>query len=668
MVSDTKYEQGEVRGTAMNWLNFLQSVIDGYEQQTSITHGVQKDGIQNGWDARKNSDGEGFEFEFKLVKGKKHTYLSMRDRGTTGLTGRVLKESELLETLPEEEKWGRFESLAFSKQADSEKTPLGSRGRGKFIFVGASKTKTIYYDSCRQDNTYRFGWRKVVLTESPITAYDEEKGRQKLKELTADAFEPLDEVGSRVIIEDPIDEVIEAIKTRELDFMIGETWWEIIRDFGIRIIVNEYGQERVVTLPVEFSLPTRDISDKKVWIRKSVDETFGGRDTTIEKLHLVCEPGKEVDPRIRGVAIQRGGMKITTIKPEVLPGDLAYAIYGYVTLDDRGDAELRRAEGLEHNTLSYRYPFTRELRVWLRDQMKEFAVEKLGYEIDPVGEKIELQQTSERLALSAINRISNKLMIGQDDIERHHKKVRLEDKPKKQVRVEMPLPTYPDWPSRIVDYEDELTDITATLVNTTDEKIDAKFTLTIENEDEEIIDILINDEVVLWKNSSLRRRKALGIRIDDERFAKPDVYYLCARLYTEDSYKKSKRIDSVRHSFYVNYSPTVKGVFEGYEPIADLPTEYQDIMGMENRGPHGGIIISYNIDHPAYRDLDDDTDAISEYLFRLGMLTLAKLDLSSEEPQFFESANEEDVDPLEVVDQYSDVLGKMLAIYHKSKR
>lgn len=665
-MSETEYEQGKIRGTAMNWLNFLQSVIDGYEQQTSITHGVQKDAIQNGWDARRDEHGNGFSFEFSLVKGKHHTYLSMRDRGTTGLTGRVLKESELLENLPEREKWGRFESLAFSKQADGEKTPLGSRGRGKFIFVGASKTKTIYYDSYRDDGSYRSGWRKVELTESPIAAYDEHKGKLKLIELTDNTFGPLDETGSRVIIEDPIDEVIEAIESKDFDFMIGETWWEIIQEYGIQIIVNEYGEKRIVTAPAEFALPKEDIADKKVWIKESIEEEFGGSEIEIEKLHLVCEPGKEVDPRIRGVALQRGGMKITTVKPEVLPGKLAYAMYGYITLDDRGDAELRRAEGLEHNTVSYRYPFTRELRIWLRDEMKKFAVEKLGYEIDPIGEKLELQRTSERIALSAINRISSKLDIGQEDVEQQHKKIEREEKPRKEIRVEFPIPRYPNWPSREVDYGDTIKDITATIINTTLEKIDAKFMLTIENREGEILDILIDDDIVLWSSSSLSRRKSLGITIDKQRFSEPNVYYICARLYTGDTYNKSRELDSKRHSIYVNYQPAVSGIFEGYEPIGDLPPDYQDMIGMENRGPHGGIVLSYNVDHPAYQDLEDDAEAVAEYLFRFGALILAKLDLASGDPQFFDPGDDDKLDPLEVVEQYSDVLGKMLSLYHKS--
>ncbi|MFV2045699.1 MAG: hypothetical protein ACC700_21035, partial [Anaerolineales bacterium] len=46
------------RPTVTNWQAFLERVVDDYEEHASISHGVQKDAIQNGWDARQDKRGK----------------------------------------------------------------------------------------------------------------------------------------------------------------------------------------------------------------------------------------------------------------------------------------------------------------------------------------------------------------------------------------------------------------------------------------------------------------------------------------------------------------------------------------------------------------------------------------------------------------------------------
>jgi len=156
------------RSTTTNWKNQLGAIVDGYRQYHSVTHGVQKDAVQNGWDARVNKKSpQNWSIVFELIEEKGgNTYFTMTDAGTTGLTGSVLKPEQLLEDLPVEERWGRFENLAFTKNEEEE--AIGARGRGKFIFVGASENSEILYDTLRSDDIYRFGFRTITLTDSPI--------------------------------------------------------------------------------------------------------------------------------------------------------------------------------------------------------------------------------------------------------------------------------------------------------------------------------------------------------------------------------------------------------------------------------------------------------------------------------------------------------------------
>lgn len=95
------------RHTVINWPNKVIDIVDGYREHRGVAHGVQKDAIQNGWDARLNKPyGRDWSFIFELVKGKSgRSFLTMTDKGTTGLTGRVLKPEELQEDLPPEERW-----------------------------------------------------------------------------------------------------------------------------------------------------------------------------------------------------------------------------------------------------------------------------------------------------------------------------------------------------------------------------------------------------------------------------------------------------------------------------------------------------------------------------------------------------------------------------------
>lgn len=235
-----KLDFSKARQTIINWPNQIGIIVDKYKGEPckGISHGVQKDAIQNGWDARVNKKkGGDWGMKFELIRSKTgKLYLSLQDFETTGLTGRVLKPDELDEDLPSNERWGRFENVAFTKRKEEE--ALGARGQGKFIFVGASKDYTILYDTIREDNTYRFGLRTIKGNQSPIFSWDDDEGSKKLIELTNDSFQPLKKVGTRVIIVNPIDELVADIKDGRFLENISETWWEIILKYNVSITVK----------------------------------------------------------------------------------------------------------------------------------------------------------------------------------------------------------------------------------------------------------------------------------------------------------------------------------------------------------------------------------------------------------------------------------------------
>jgi len=345
----------EVRRTVRNWPEDVRAIVDGYRAHTIISHAVQKDAIQNAWSARKNRKGRGWSFTFELMEAKDRKFLLMTDEGTTGLTGRVLAPEEYEMDLPGEERWGRFEGVAFI-QPREERT-LGSRGRGKFIFVGASKEHTILYDTLRDDGTYRFGFRTVIKTESPVAAYDGEEGKQKLREMTGNLIEPLSFMGTRVIIVSPVDELVEDIKREHFLRYIGETWWEIILKYKATIKVKTSGREQTASIPKEFDLKDEDSRKFKVWVKKNQRIAAGFREIRIKNLHIVYNADGSVPEDMRGVAFQRDGMKICVIEIRYMGREIAERLYGYINFDPDTEEVLLEDEGIEH----YSYDFRRSL-------------------------------------------------------------------------------------------------------------------------------------------------------------------------------------------------------------------------------------------------------------------------------------------------------------------
>ncbi len=168
----------------------VRNVLESYPN--GIAHGLQKDAIQNGWDAMKlsgknptkNFVENNWSFRFVLSRDKQSEYtLQMIDAGTTGLVGDLRGsniEEDNVDSLGEGERWAKFESWGIQGAGGDS---LGSRGQGKLLFVAASKDQTISYDSLRGDGGYRFGATELRRTSFPIRSWDESEAREKIKSL-----------------------------------------------------------------------------------------------------------------------------------------------------------------------------------------------------------------------------------------------------------------------------------------------------------------------------------------------------------------------------------------------------------------------------------------------------------------------------------------------------
>ena len=216
-----------------NYKQLAHNIADeyGYPHSTPserISHGIQKDAIQNGWDARltktKNYIKQNWCFDFELVEIKDNQSLfMMTDYGTSGLTGDLTSQDlkklgKSAEELPESERWARWESFGFTKTEG-----LGARGQGKMIFMLGSSDYTIFYDSLRSDGTFRFGGSTESETGCPVFHYDGDEAKEIITSRLG--ITPLSHIGTRIMIVNPVVELLNDMENGNMLNFIEETWW-----------------------------------------------------------------------------------------------------------------------------------------------------------------------------------------------------------------------------------------------------------------------------------------------------------------------------------------------------------------------------------------------------------------------------------------------------------
>jgi len=634
----------EVRRTVRNWPEDVRAIVDGYRAHTTIPHAVQKDAIQNAWSAKNNNKGKGWSFTFELIEVRDRKFLVMTDEGTTGLTGRVLTPEEYEMDLPREERWGRFEGVAFT-QPREERT-LGSRGRGKFIFVGASKEYTILYDTLRDDGIYRFGFRTVTRTESPLHAVDGQDGKRMLSEITGGLIAPLSSVGTRVVIVDPVDELIEDIKNGNFLRCIGETWWEIILKYNANIKLRAFGQEQTVTIPKEFPLPEDDSKRSKVWIKKIQRIPTGVGEFRIKKLHMVYNSGRSVPEDIRGVAVQRGGMKICSIEPMYLGREIAEGLYGYITFDSDTEEALLEDEGIEHYSYDFRRSLPGAIKRFVEDEMTRFAQEKLGYSIDARQLRRQQQRNAERRALVAINKFAKEIGIGVGPGRRGgggRGGLRIP----REIYIEVDDMNFPRLGDLRVNYGESISNIKARIVNDSDIEAIVRFKLfmRLSGRSGRLIKTYAEQDVIIAPKHSSDYIGPYQEIFQPVGFPDKGGYTIVAKIISLRDEDKGTELDIENRSFYLEEDPPESGLFERCEPL-EFPERAKMIMEECLTGERRGLVLQYNLNHPAQEAVQDQEDDLAAYLVWLMGHEMCRYDLLQESSVLFDSEDKDNPDAI----------------------
>jgi hypothetical protein len=100
---------------------------------------------------------------------------------------------------------------------------------------------------------------------------------------------------------------------------------------------------------------------------------------------------------------------------------------------------------------------------------------------------------------------------------------------------------------------------------------------------------------------------------------------------------KGETLDEEKRSFYLEEDPPPRGIFE--DCIAtEWDTEDPDVgrlMGDDEPGERGGVIVHYNTLHPAYAAVEEHETDAAAYLFRLMAFVLCKLDLQADKSKLY---------------------------------
>ena len=667
MTNSDIFRSDKKRQRAVDYKQLTNNTVESYPH--GITHGVQKDALQNGWDAAlkysKSFIQNNWKFEFKLFKNSKGIILfSMTDSGTTGLSGKKTAADITPENydISEEERWARWESLAFNKKTSDS---LGARGQGKMIFIGASKGYTIYYDSLRENNDYRFGASRAERTQFPVIHYDGKDAKQKIEEELD--IEPIEEQGTRVIIIDPIDELIESIKSGEFLKYIEETWWPIINKRGAKIIISDYGKISEAGVPARIVnlFNKKESSSFKKKLEENVKVIIDKKEEIVKRIYIAYDKEGEFSEFDRGIAFFRGGMKIGTIEMAA-QRDIKNKIYGFVEFDKKLEKSLREIETPNHYNFRP-YKLWRVLRNRIEDKLEIFGNEKLGLGIDRRELQKQRRNNAENIALSRLRRITKGWNLskvpggvesdGNDGGEPTSTK-------KIAIRLSgLNFPNAENIPR--LNYGESLKGFYPLFRNRTENNVKVYCQIQILSGDRRILE-LENCEYELESESGwLDFNKKYEFSATEELFPESGKYRLSLKITDYDS---KEEWDKIVRFFWVNESPNLKAPFEiTRDDFNDAPPQF----------PHHGkqwflypkendrFTFTYNISHPLYEANESSEYKLADHLTEIfieGVSALVLRRIDNEGIDNIEEMKPFNLDQLKsknLYDIYNEVIGEI---------
>lgn len=610
-----------------NYKNRIEQNVINIHESCWIAHPVQKEAIQNSADAFLKKSQDDWKVTFEIDPKIPPKYFSITDQGTTGLTGRSILSKETLDNLqknkPEKyqsERWAKFEALSYP---NINPVGRGSRGQGKWMFIGASKTKEIFYDSLRSDKVYRVG---AWLGEQRLLQNPPEG--EKAKKFLTDNFptiKPLKKIGTRVIIKNPKNELGNGFFPfigSPIGQYIGETWWELIKA-GKKITTKWMDKENIITCPEVYTESYIKKEAKEIWKIEDVNLKWK-KNEDVRVKEFVCVYSKQKIPsEYCGISIQRSGMKICSYdilrgNPQI-PQEMSEHLYGWIIFNEEGEKEQRAIEDPTHydyraSVGSFGYHvFGRN--GWISDELKKFGEKKLG-----IGSEKRKREDLDILVANRLNRFFRKFYSG----------VRLQypvspptvgpiTRKRKKIRIKMTKPTFPKEHTRRIEFGETLSNIQFSIVNDTKSPVKLKVSLVLKTTSNVIGERVlkkfkIKEICVVNGTSESPRYGSFSILFDETKYASGKYIIeteivLLESEFKEDQYIKGAILDQEREIIYLDIDPpSGKGLFEHIYRV-----EFKENKDLQYRTLEKDkkMRIEINILHPAYKyreNLDDFMD------------------------------------------------------------
>jgi len=216
-------------------------------------------------------------------------------------------------------------------------------------------------------------------------------------------------------------------------------------------------------------------------------------------------------------------------------------------------------------------------------------------------------------------------------------------RPWKKIRLQFADVQFPREGDLRVNYGESIKNICATIVNDTKQEISVRLKLFIRQGDKPI-ETFVDGDLKVNPRESSKQFGPFETSMDRKKYPVVGKVTLVARIVSLMPLNKGETLDEERKSFYLEEDPPPRGIFE--DCIAtEWDTNDPDVghlMGDDEPGERGGVIIHYNTMHPAYVAVEDNESDAASYLFRLMAHVLLKLDLQTDRPKLFHPDDKKD--------------------------
>jgi hypothetical protein len=387
----------------------VENIIEGYAM--GPLRALAQEPPQNSKDASRSKTGL-VSVEFRLLRrraasGQHVDLLTVTDAGTHGLRGRPLAPQDLTAdlVLPADANWPAWEAMGYTKE---DQDSLGSRGQGKAAFLYHSEARAgdraslsrqmiMLYDTLLEDGTYRLGGR-IARPDNIVTPpYEGDEAAQTIRsswqalgvEVPLE-LQPLETVGTRVIVPFVSEEAVTALRTGEFAQWLERLWWRSIQLGRLEITVVD--EEMGTATPIRVPAWWQDFDERNVGAHAMVerdlvvDEMDGLR---IKRLALLWDPTLEdddiphVSSQYQGVQYLRHGQWIETRDTakefaDIVPEGKRPGFRGFVEFERETERRLREMEMPQHDRFSRRPLLVRTIDQAVDQAVRTFA-EKQGW-------------------------------------------------------------------------------------------------------------------------------------------------------------------------------------------------------------------------------------------------------------------------------------------------